>query len=261
MTPLRTEQLFAVGEVARLAGVTVRALHHYGDIGLLNPSGRSSAGYRQYSSADLDRLTRILYYRDLGFSLDTIATLLDTTGTGQPDPLEQLRRQHQLLQDRLARVQAMVTAIETEMEAAMSGNELTAEEKLEIFGEAYDPAYEAEAEERWGDTDMWKQSKERTSRFTKADWQRIKADDDAFYARMVEVYRSGAAPGSSEANEIAEAHRANVGQYYDCSYQMQRNLADMYVADERYRKNYEDRAEGLTQWIHDVVHANADLHT
>ncbi|MEU4671458.1 MerR family transcriptional regulator [Amycolatopsis sp. NPDC023774] len=56
-----------VGEVAVLAGITVRTLHHYDEIGLLSPSGRTAAGYRRYSEADLDRLQRVLLYRELGF--------------------------------------------------------------------------------------------------------------------------------------------------------------------------------------------------
>ena len=59
---------YTVGQVAALAGVTVRTLHHYGQIGLLTPSGRTGAGYRVYTGPDIDRLSRILYYRELGFS-------------------------------------------------------------------------------------------------------------------------------------------------------------------------------------------------
>lgn len=73
-----------VGEVARLAGVSVRTLHHYDEIGLLPPSGRSESGYRLYSAADVERLRRILFYRELDFPLEEIArstsrTLAPTT--------------------------------------------------------------------------------------------------------------------------------------------------------------------------------------
>lgn len=245
---------YTVGEVAHLSGVTVRTLHHYGQIGLLVPGERTGAGYRLYTDDDLSRLTRILYYRDLGFALDAITTLLDTAA----DPHEHLRRQHELLTARLDRVAAMVTAIEKELEAAMSGTELTPEEKLEIFGDTYDPAYEAEAEQRWGDTDMWRQSQERTRGFGKGDWQRVKADTDALNAQLVAVFRSGAAPGGPDADAAAELHRASINAFYDCGHDMQRNLADMYLADERFRKTYEDLAPGLAQWLHDAIHANAD---
>ncbi len=251
------QRRYTVGEVAHLAGVTVRTLHHYGQVGLLVPGERTGAGYRLYTDDDLDRLTRILYYRDLGFALDAIADLLDPAGAPS-DPHAHLRRQHELLTARLARVQAMVTAIEKELEAAVSGIELTAEEKLEIFGETYDPAYEVEAEQRWGDTEMWRQSQQRTKSFSKDDWRRVKADTDALNARMVETFRSGAAPGSPEADAVAEAHRASIEVFYDCGYDMQRHLADMYLADERFTRTYEDLAPGLTQWLRDSIHANAD---
>ena len=75
-----------------MAGVTVRTLHHYDDIGLLVPGERTSAGYRVYTDADLERLQQIRFYRELGFGLDEIAVLLDTA-----DPREHFRRQHRLL--------------------------------------------------------------------------------------------------------------------------------------------------------------------
>ena len=68
---------YSVGQVAGLAGVTVRTLHHYDEIGLLSPDGRSRAGYRRYGDADLARLQQIMFYRELGFALDEIAAMLD----------------------------------------------------------------------------------------------------------------------------------------------------------------------------------------
>lgn len=261
--PSNRENGYSVGEAARLAGVTVRTLHHYGEIGLLVPAGRSPAGYRQYSDADLDRLARILYYRELDFSLEDIATMLGNgpdSSPGGPSVSEHLVRQHKLLTERLNRTRALVAAIEKEMEATMTGNPLSPEEKLEIFGAEYDPSWEVEAEQRWGNTQAWKESQRRTARFSKDDWKQVKASGDAFNAELVEAYRSGAAPDSGVAMDLAEKHRGMVGQFYDCSYAMHRGLADMYLADERFTANYEQLAPGLAQWVHDAIHANADRH-
>src|SRR5690606_7874360 len=100
---------YSVGDVARLAGVTVRTLHHYDEIGLLSPSGRSSAGYRRYAEADLERLHQILTYRELGFSLEQIAQILADPGT---DLMDHLRRQHRLLRERLERLKKIIDTIE-----------------------------------------------------------------------------------------------------------------------------------------------------
>ena len=64
---------YSVGQLAALAGVTIRTLHHYDEVGLLSPSGRSAAGYRIYEESDLERLQQILLYRGFGFTLQEIA--------------------------------------------------------------------------------------------------------------------------------------------------------------------------------------------
>jgi len=125
---------YSVSEIARLAGVTVRTLHHYDEIGLLPASSRSHAGYREYSDADVDRLQRILFYRELDVSLDRIAAILDDPGA---DPYEQLARQRHLLLDRIGRLEAMVAAIDRTMEAKKMGYQLTPRDRLEVFRHLY----------------------------------------------------------------------------------------------------------------------------
>jgi MerR family transcriptional regulator, thiopeptide resistance regulator len=244
-----------VGQVAALAGVTVRTLHHYDRIGLLSPSGRTSAGYRQYAPADLDRLHQVLLYRELGFPLEEVATLLDDPSA---DPEAHLRRQHRLLRDRLDRTSAMVAAVEKEMEARSMGISLTPEERFEVFGE-HDPArYEAEVEERWGETDAYAQSKRKTAAYSKDDWMQILAEQEEIGARFVRAMQSGAAADSDEAMDVAEEHRQSITRnFYDCPPEMHAGLGRMYVEDERFTATYEAMAPGLAQYVSTAVQANA----
>ena len=244
-----------VGEVAALAGVTVRTLHHYDRIGLLSPSGRTSAGYRQYAPADLDRLHRVLVYRELGFPLEEVATLLDDPAA---DPAEHLRRQHRLLLDRVERTRAMVAAVEKEMEAMDMGISLTPEERFEVFGE-HDPArYEAEAEERWGDTEAWQESQRRTRGYTKEDWLRVKAEGEDVERRFAEALRDGVPADSERAMDLAEEHRQQISRnYYACPPEVHAALGRMYVEDERFTAHYEQVAPGLAQFVSSAVQANA----
>lgn len=244
-----------VGEVAELAGVTVRTLHHYDRIGLLSPSARTASGYRQYSPADLDRLHQVLLYRELGFPLEEVASLLDDPSA---DPEAHLRRQHRLLRDRLERTSAMVAAVEKEMEARAMGISLTPEERFEVFGE-HDPAqYEAEVEERWGDTDAYAESKRKTAAYSKEDWVRIKAEMEDIGNRFVAAMRSGAAPDSAEAMDVAEDNRQHISRwFYECSPEMHAGLGRMYVEDERFTATYEAMAPGLAQYVSTAVQANA----
>ncbi|MCF3938653.1 MerR family transcriptional regulator [Gordonia sp. Z-3] len=250
------EHEYTVGAVARLVGISVRTLHHYDHIGLVVPSGRTGAGYRVYDDADVERLHRVLTYRQLGFSLEQIATLLDDPSV---DALAHLRDQHELLTDRIDRLRRMVAAVEDMMNAKRDGIQLTAAEQAEIFGDDWPGEdYAAEAEERWGDSDAWRQSQERTAGFSKGDWQAVKAQTDALEERLAEAMRAGVMPGTPEANALAEAHRASINRFYDCGHEMQVNLAQMYLADPRFTAHYDERAEGLAQYVHDVIVANAD---
>ncbi|MGY2066927.1 MerR family transcriptional regulator [Blastococcus sp. SYSU DS0619] len=245
----------SVGDTAALAGVTVRTLHHYDRIGLLSPSGRTSAGYRQYAPADLERLHQVLLYRELGFPLEEVATLLDDASA---DPAEHLRRQHRLLQDRLERTQAMVAAVEKEMEARAMGISLTPEERFEVFGDWLPEEYAAEAEEKWGDTDAWAQSQQRTRAMTKDDWLRVKAESDDVERRFAEALAAGVDPSSAQAMDLAEEHRQQISRnFYDCSPEMHAGLGRMYVEDERFTGYYERIAPGLAQYVSAAVQANA----
>jgi DNA-binding transcriptional MerR regulator len=244
-----------VGDVAALAGVTVRTLHHYDRIGLLAPSDRTAAGYRRYGPADLDRLHRILVYRELGFSLEEVATLLDDPDA---DPAAHLRRQHRLLRERIERTQAMVAAVEKEMEAQQMGISLTPEERFEIFGDGFSEEHQAEAEERWGDTEAWAQSERRTAAYSKEDWLRIKAEGDDVERRFAAALAEGVPADSERAMDLAEEHRRQISRnFYDCPPAMHAGLGRMYVEDERFTAHYERIAPGLAQYVSTAVQANA----
>ncbi|MFJ8442415.1 MerR family transcriptional regulator [Kitasatospora griseola] len=247
---------YTVGQLAQLAGVTVRALHHYDQIGLLSPGGRTPAGYRRYHDVELDRLQQILFYRELGFPLEEIAAILDDRSVS---PTEHLRRQRELIGDRIRKLENLAAAVERAMEARTLGIQLTPEEKFEVFGKDYQENWEDEAEQRWGDTDAWKQSQQRTAKYTKADWERIKEETDAINDALVAAFTAGAAPDSPEAMDAAEQHRSHIGlNFYECAPQMHRCLGDMYVADPRFTATYEQLAPGLAGWLRDAIHANAD---
>jgi DNA-binding transcriptional MerR regulator len=246
---------YSIGQVADVAGVTVRTLHHYGQIGLLEPEDRSGAGYRRYSDDDLQRLQHILFYRELGFSLDDIATILSDPGA---DASAHLARQRELLNNRISRLQSMVAAVEKELEAFSMGIQLTPEEKFEIFGPTYSEDYETEAEQRWGETDAWAQSRARTATFSKDQWIEIKKAGDDLNRRLAAAMTSGVRADSDEAMALAEEHRLSIEKFYDCSPAMHRGLGEMYVADERFAKTYNDLAPGLAVWLRDAITANSD---
>jgi DNA-binding transcriptional MerR regulator len=244
-----------VGAVAELTGVSVRTLHHYHHIGLVVPGVRTAAGYRGYTDADIERLHLVLVYRSVGLALDEIRALLDDPDA---DVLAHLERQHTLLLDRAAHLRHTITAVEELMAAHRNGIALTAEEQVELFGStAFGDEYAREAEDRWGDTDAWRQSRQRTAAMSKQDWVAVKAEGDALLADLVRAKRAGVAPGSPAANDLADRHRASIARFYDCSDEMHVCLAQMYLADDRFTRYYDDAEPGLAQFVHDVIVARA----
>jgi MerR family transcriptional regulator, thiopeptide resistance regulator len=249
---------YSVGQVAGFAGVTVRTLHHYDAIGLLAPGGRSHAGHRRYSEADLDRLQQILFYRELGFPLDEVAVLLDDPDA---DPRAHLRRQHDLLTARIERLRRMAAAVENAMEARRMGIGLTPEERFEVFGDKDPEQYADEAEQRWGGTAAYAGSQRRAARYTKDDWKRLQAESDDWSARYSALMADGEPPAGEHAMDLAEEHRRHIGRwFYTCPYEMHRCLGGMYVSDERFKAFYDSVRPGLAEHLRDAITANADRH-
>src|SRR5947209_4548885 len=204
-----------VGEVAELAGVTVRTLHHYDELGLLSPSDRSEAGYRLYSYDDPARLREILIWRTLGFPLTEIGSLLDDPGH---DRLAALERQRELIEGEIERLGALAAAVDVAISAHVNGTRL---EDATMF-DGFDPSeYEEEARERWGDTEAYRESTRRTQRYGDAEWHEIRAEAEAITLELVALMRSGAPADGPEARELAERHRGHISPwFYPCSVQM-----------------------------------------
>src|SRR5579875_201057 len=249
---------YAIGEVATLAHVSVRTLHHYDAIGLLQPSGRTAGGHRRYNKVDLQRLQAILFYRELDFGLDDIAAML----ADPRDAESHLRSQHQMLRERIGRDQRLLRAVERELEAREMGMSLTPEEQFEVFGtDKVGGEWADEARDRWGDTDAYRESRRRTAAYTKEDWARLKDESDAALREFRDAMQCGAPADGELARSLAEQHWQFLNRwFYTCDHDFHRNLAEMYVSDDRFRATYDAIAPGLGQYVHDAIVANADAH-
>jgi DNA-binding transcriptional MerR regulator len=244
-----------VGELARLAHVSVRALHHYDRIGLLRPSGRSEAGYRLYAEQDLERLQTVLLYKELGFGLGEIRDLLAEPGF---DRREALRAQRAQLARRSDRLDAMLALIDKTLAAMDGGVRMERSDLFEVFGD-FDPAeHEAEAEARWGETEAYKESARRTRGYTKDDWRRFKAESDAVNEAVATLMDEGVAPGDPRAMDAIERHRRLIDTwFYPCAHEMHEQLGRMYVADARFTATYEKIRPGMAQYVCEAIAANA----
>jgi DNA-binding transcriptional MerR regulator len=242
-----------VGQMAELAGVTVRTLHHYDGLDLLTPGTRSAAGYRLYENADCERLQEILFYRELGLGLDEIKSMLQNP---EYDRAGALRDQRDPLALRRDRLQTMIGVVETALDAHEKGITMTKEEMFEVFGDFDPKVHEAEVEERWVGPAL-QQSRRRTSKYDKDQWKDAMAEGEATTEELAERLRAGDAPDDAATMDLAEQHRLHIDRwFYECSREMHTGLGDMYVADPRFTEYYEKYASGLAEFVKSAIHAN-----
>ena len=116
--------------------------------------------------------------------------------------------------------------------------------------------YEEEVQARWGDTDAYRQSTSKTSKYSQQDFAAAKVDQEAATELFVYAFGNSLAIDSAKTKEAVIAHRAAITKwFYDCSVEMQKNLALMYVQDPRFKKYYDGRVNGLAQYVHDAIMA------
>jgi DNA-binding transcriptional MerR regulator len=242
---------YQVKEVAELSGVSVRALHHYDELGLLVPQQRTPAGYRLYGEPELLRLQQILIGRELGLSLEDIRRSLTDPHFDHRGMLVAQRAQ---LLERAQHTAGMLRAVELAL-AALEGKNMVSSE---IF-EGFEPSrYEAEAEQRWGETEAFRESRRRTQRYTPEQWQQLFAEQRAIYDGLAEALAAGALPSAPEVRALVERHRSSIDHwFYPCDSGMHLKLADLYEQDPRFAENIDKHGRGLTPFLVAAIRENA----
>lgn len=249
-------RLYQVKELAQIANVSVRTLHHYDEIGLLRPSQRSASGYRKYDQGDLLRLQQILIRRELGLPLEEIRRCLDDPGFDQRQALLAQREQ---LRARARHTAEMLQAVERAL-AWIDSAQMEVEMDPKQLFDGFDPAqYDAEAEQRWGSSEAFKESARRTQGYSSDDWQRFASEQAALYADAFSLLTAGEPPDSERAGSVAERHRSLIDRwFYPCSLEMHRGLATLYESDARFAANIDRYGAGLTAFLVAAIRANAE---
>ncbi|MEV4258716.1 MerR family transcriptional regulator [Spirillospora sp. NPDC049652] len=246
-----------VGQVSARLGVTVRALHHWDEIGLACPSLRTAAGYRLYTAADLERLHRVVVYREIGLGLDRIRDVLDDATTDVPAALRAQRAQ---VAERIDRLQRLSAGLDRMIDAHERGPLLTADQQAAIFGPGWNPDQHAQARRRYGHTAQWSQYAERSAARGPEEWQAIADAVTDLDRALAEAMDAGVAPGSPEANRLAERHREVFASYFPLTRQMQVCLGRMFEADPGFAAHYDGIRPGLAAWFRRIVDASARTH-
>lgn len=241
---------YTVHGLANLSGVSVRALHYYDEIGLLHPAEVARNGYRYYTQKEVLQLQQILFYRELDFSLEDIKKII-TSATF--DRLTAFKDQEKLLTLKKKRLEKIIRAIQKEIRQ-LKGGEYMIQKNDNIFQSLDDKQlkeYAEEAKKRWGNIDAYKQSVNRTKHGTKEDHKRIEKEGRELTAAIAKAMSSEFTSPTVQA--LIEKHYQYIGQFYDCPLKMYKNLAEVYVEDDRFTQYYENFAPGLAKFMNNAI--------
>jgi DNA-binding transcriptional MerR regulator len=244
---------YTVSQLARVAGVTVRTLHHYHHMGLLEPAGRTEAGYRLYGERELLRLQQILLFRELDLPLSEVRSILDEPDF---DPIEALENHRRVLQARVERLGRLLTTIDKTIRKLTEGDMgMTDEELYEGLPKEQIERYQREAREMY-DPMLVRESERRVRKMSKAQWQALKAEGDEVTRALAE--RMDRELSDAEVQQLIARHHAWIEHFYPCSAEVYRGLGQLYVQHDEFRAFYDQYRPGLADFLAKAMAYYAD---
>ena len=236
-----------IKEFAELCGVSVRTLHYYDEIGLLRPAFVDEQnGYRFYDEKSLVRMQETLFYRELDFPLKSISEILSSSDY---DKQRALKEQRKLLILKKERLQRIIDALDSAQKGKIT---MTAFDNNEY--EIARKQYEAEAKERWGKTDAYKEHAEKTASYSKDKWQQVNDGLNEVFEKFAYCMQDGKAPNSNEAQALVKELQIYITEnFYTCHNEILKGLGQMYVADERFKQNIDKHATGTVEFVSKAI--------
>ena len=251
--------MYTVKQVADLAGVSVRTLHHYDAIGLLHPSQVGTNGYRYYDDSALLRLQQILLYREIGLELAQIKDILDHPDF---DVFDALVSHRQVIQERIARLHHLLSTIddtilyvkgERDMSKKRLFTHLSQEEEAQNTRLArlqYGPEYVNESMRRW-------------QSYSNAQKEIIREEGNQIYEEMAAALTAGTSAHSAEVQAILVRWHEHIRYFYEPTLEILRGLGELYNTSPDFMANFEKLhpdlptylQEAITQYVDDLEDA------
>lgn len=237
-----------INQVAKLTGITVRTLHYYDEIGLLKPHKITDSGYRLYDSADLELLQQILFFKELDFSLDDIKKIITSP---QYDRESALKNHKALLIKKKNRIENLISLVDNTLKGAhdMSFKQF---DMSEI--EACKKNYEKEVKDRWGNTQAFKESQEKTKDYSSEQWKMMSDEGSLILKEFGENRHID--PSGEKALALVKKWQDYISSsFYNCTNEILSCLGLMYIQDERFTKNIDKNGEGTALFMSQAIKA------
>ena len=250
--------LYKVKEVADLVGVSVRTLHYYDKIGLLKPESVNSSGYRFYNKDDLERLQQILFFKELDFSLQEINDILNSPSFDREHALSAHR---DMLLEKKMRLEKIIISVEKTIRSIKGEIEMDNKDMFNGFDitdiEKHKEKYADEVKQKYGKTNAYEESQRKTSKYTKNDWDIIIKSQNEIYIKLADLMDKGIE--NEEVQKVVGEWRQHINNnFYTCSAEIFRGLAQMYIYDERFTNNIDKIKPGLATFLSESMEVYCD---
>jgi DNA-binding transcriptional MerR regulator len=244
---------YTVQKLGRMAGISTRTLRYYDEIGILKPARISSSGYRIYGKTEVDRLQHILFYRELGVSLENIRDMMSSPSF---DGAKALREHRERLLEKRRQLDTLILNVDKTIALSEGRISMKDKEKFEGFKQKLidenERKYGREIREKYGEEEV-ERSNAKLQGMTKEQYDEAARLAAEVLDTLEAAFKTGE-PGDELAQKAADLHRRWLCFYWDkYSSEAHTGLARMYVDDERFRAYYDSRQQGMAEFLRDAI--------
>jgi DNA-binding transcriptional MerR regulator len=239
--------VYTVKQLSDLAGVSVRTLHYYDEIGLLEPSSVGENGYRYYADEAVFRLQQILFFRELDFSLNEIQTILDDPLF---DVLAALHAHRKALKAKARRLNDLIQTVDGTILHLTGEINMSKKKLFAGFTAEEEKRYAQEAREQYGAQEV-DESYRRWNSYTAAQKDAIKAEGQAIYKDLVALIEKG--PDSPEVQQVIARWHQHLRFFYEPSVERRGGLGQLYVEHPDFARNFRELHPDLPEFMRDAI--------
>ncbi|PNT92387.1 MerR family transcriptional regulator [Clostridium thermosuccinogenes] len=244
---------YTVQKLGKMAGISTRTLRYYDEIGILKPARINSSGYRIYGQSEVDRLQQILFYRELGVSLDSIKDIMSSPSF---DSLAALKEHREKLLEKRKQLDALIANVEKTIAASEGRIIMSDMEKFEGFKQKLldenEKKYGKEIREKYGEEQVAK-SYEKFKNMTQEQYEEVQKLGEEVMTTLKEAFKTGD-PAGELAQKAADLHRQWLCYFWpNYTKEAHAGVAQMYVDDERFTQYYDKEQPGLAKFLRDAV--------
>lgn len=247
---------YSISKLSNLTKISTRTLRYYDEINLLKPARVNSSGYRIYGEEEVNKLQQILFYKELGVSLELINEIINNPDFNKVEAL----KQHKLkLLQKKNQIDLLLENVDNTLRECEGGEKMSDKEKFKGFKKEIidknEKMYGKEIREKYGDKEV-EEANRKMMNMSEEEFEETKALEKKIIESLKEALKTGDVR-SDLAKETVSLHKKWICMHWNkFSIEAYRGLANMYVYDERFKEYYDKHGEGMAVFLRDAILEN-----